>query len=93
MKYITKRDKFRRNKFSKMEITRLMARSVLRSGMTSLRVKEQVKGNKWISVKFKNRCNLTGRGRSINSYFGLSRIKLLEMARNGELYGMRKGSW
>ena len=39
-------------------------------------------------VRLKNRCMLTGRPRSVSRYFGLSRIKIREMALQGKLPGV-----
>ncbi|MEK9176778.1 MAG: 30S ribosomal protein S14 [Patescibacteria group bacterium] len=44
-------------------------------------------------VRFKNRCNITGRSRGYMRYFGLSRQQFREMARRGELPGVKKSSW
>ena len=44
-------------------------------------------------VRIKNRCNLTGRSRAYMRQFGLSRIQFREMARRGELPGVKKASW
>ncbi len=44
-------------------------------------------------VRIKNRCAVTGRSRGYMRYFGLSRIQFREMARRGELPGVKKSSW
>ena len=44
-------------------------------------------------VRYRNRCNLTGRPRSYIRYFGLSRIKFRDLALEGKLPGVRKASW
>jgi len=41
----------------------------------------------------RNRCMVTGRPRGVFSKFGLSRMKLREMAMRGEIPGMTKASW
>lgn len=41
----------------------------------------------------KNRCELCGRSRSYMRKFGLCRICFRELARKGELPGVRKASW
>ncbi|TAJ14296.1 30S ribosomal protein S14 [Patescibacteria group bacterium] len=43
--------------------------------------------------RIKNRCALTGRSRGYMRYFGLSRIQFREMARRGEIPGVKKSSW
>lgn len=45
------------------------------------------------SVRFRNRCQLTGRPRGIYSKFGLGRNKLREIAMSGKIPGIIKASW
>ena len=44
-------------------------------------------------VRIKNRCNITGHAKSYMRPFGLSRQQFREMARRGELPGVKKASW
>ena len=44
-------------------------------------------------VRVRNRCELTGRARSVYRKFGLSRIKLRELSMAGLLPGVVKSSW
>lgn len=44
-------------------------------------------------VRYKNRCAVTGRSRGYMRQFGLSRIEFREMARRGEIPGVKKASW
>jgi len=44
-------------------------------------------------VRMRNRCRLTGRPRGYSRFFGISRIKLREMALDGKIPGMTKASW
>ena len=44
-------------------------------------------------VRIRNRCALTGRSRGVYRKFGLSRIKLRELASAGQLPGVVKSSW
>ncbi len=44
-------------------------------------------------VRVRNRCELTGRTRSVYRKFGLSRIKLRELTMSGALPGVVKSSW
>lgn len=44
-------------------------------------------------VRLRNRCSLTGRARGYRRKFGISRIMLREMARAGQIPGVRKSSW
>lgn len=44
-------------------------------------------------VRLKNRCRLTGRPRGYVRFFGISRVKLRELALNGKIPGLKKASW
>ena len=44
-------------------------------------------------VRVRNRCEITGRSRGVYRKFGLSRIKLRELAMDGVLPGVIKASW
>lgn len=44
-------------------------------------------------VRVRNRCRLTGRPRGYSRVFGISRIKLRELALEGKIPGMTKSSW
>lgn len=44
-------------------------------------------------VRLNNRCMLTGRPRAVSRYFGISRIKMRELALQGKLPGVSKASW
>ena len=44
-------------------------------------------------IRYRNRCKLTGRPRANYRYFGLSRIAFRELASNGLIPGVTKGSW
>lgn len=45
------------------------------------------------SVRYKNRCSLTGRPRSYYRKFGISRIMLRQLASWGLIPGLKKSSW
>ena len=45
------------------------------------------------SIRYRNRCKLTGRARGNYRKFGLSRIKVRELSMSGDLPGMIKSSW
>ena len=45
------------------------------------------------NIRVRNRCELTGRSRSVYRKFGLSRIKLRELTMSGALPGVVKSSW
>lgn len=44
-------------------------------------------------VRLQRRCRITGRPHAVYRKFGLSRIKLRELAMRGEVPGVRKASW
>ena len=45
------------------------------------------------SIRYRNRCEITGRPRGNYRKFGLSRIKLRELSMSGDLPGVVKSSW
>ena len=45
------------------------------------------------SIRYRNRCKLTGRARGVYRKFGLSRIKIRELSMSGNLPGVVKSSW
>lgn len=45
------------------------------------------------SVRLRNRCSQTGRGRGYLGFFGVSRIVFRELASAGILPGVKKSSW
>lgn len=45
------------------------------------------------SVRYRNRCKLSGRSRGYMRQFGISRIDFREMASNGIIPGIKKASW
>ncbi|MCU7938396.1 MAG: 30S ribosomal protein S14 [gamma proteobacterium symbiont of Bathyaustriella thionipta] len=44
-------------------------------------------------VRLRNRCRITGRPHGFFRKFGMSRNKLREHTMNGDVPGLRKGSW
>ena len=45
------------------------------------------------SSRQRNRCAITGRSRGVYRKFGLSRVKIREVASRGEIPGLTKASW
>ena len=45
------------------------------------------------SIRYRNRCKLTGRTRGVYRKFKLSRIKIRELSMSGDLPGVVKSSW
>lgn len=44
-------------------------------------------------VRYRNRCELTGRPRGVYSKFNLCRIKIRDLAGEGQIPGLVKASW
>jgi small subunit ribosomal protein S14 len=44
-------------------------------------------------VRYRNRCEITGRPRAYHGYFGISRIMLRKLASQGRIPGLKKSSW
>lgn len=44
-------------------------------------------------IRYRNRCNLTGRPRGYLRHFRMSRIMLRELAHEGKIPGVTKSSW
>ena len=61
--------------------------------MASKRVFARMKHKPKFSTRHRNRCQITGRARGVYRKFGVSRIVLRELARQGLIPGMRKASW
>ncbi|HEY2274645.1 MAG TPA: 30S ribosomal protein S14 [Steroidobacteraceae bacterium] len=45
------------------------------------------------AARQRNRCAITGRSRGVYRKFGLSRVKIREVAARGEIPGLAKASW
>jgi small subunit ribosomal protein S14 len=45
------------------------------------------------AARQRNRCAITGRSRGVYRKFGLSRVKIREVAMRGEIPGLSKASW
>lgn len=45
------------------------------------------------SVRYRNRCQLCGRGRGFIRFFGLCRLCFREAVVRGEIPGVKKASW
>ena len=43
--------------------------------------------------RVRNRCAITGRPRGVYRKFGISRVKIREVANRGEIPGLSKASW
>lgn len=78
---------------------RLQLKEIIRNPASSYEEKEaaQLKLQKLprtaLPVRYRNRCQLTGRARGVYRKFNLSRIKFRELAHQGLLPGVSKASW
>lgn len=77
----------------KKEVKRILLTSILRSKLIARVTKEQVRKGLKGNMRVSTICTVTGRSRSVYKFLGLSRMKILEMGRNGELAGFRRGLW
>lgn len=99
MKARTERDLKRRRLVAKYEKKRLALKQILKDKTISAELRKQTQEaleklpRNSSPVRLHNRCIVTGRPRAVSRFFGLSRIKLREMALQGRLPGVSKASW
>jgi small subunit ribosomal protein S14 len=99
MKKLVERDKKRRKLVTCYEKKRLVLKSIIAN--TSFKLSTRWKAGLELSelpknsspTRVINRCLLTGRSRSIDRDFKLSRICLRELAGSGSIPGLKKSSW
>ena len=78
---------------------RAQLKETIRSPRTSPEAREaaQIKLQKMprdaSSSRLRNRCAITGRPRGVYRKFGISRVKIREVANRGEIPGLAKASW
>jgi small subunit ribosomal protein S14 len=93
------KDKNRRNKVFKYELKRIEYKSIIHdlSIPKKLRYSYVQKLNNLpknsSNIRVRNRCILTGRGRSVFRFCKLSRIVIRQLAAQGLLTGLKKASW
>ncbi len=93
------RDKHRRNIVSKLELQRIQYKYIIRDFSIPKEIKNFYidKLNRLprdsSSIRTRNRCILTGRGRAVFRFCKLSRIALRELVGKGQLPGIKKSSW
>ena len=81
-------------------------RAELTKVLKSTDASEEIQSQKWDAmmqlqklpansskIRKHNRCGLTGRPRGYMRQFGISRVTFREMALEGKIPGVRKGSW
>lgn len=94
-------ERWKRNqaKVKRYQEYRLKLKEIVRSPKSTPEEKDaaQLKLQKMprtaLPVRYKNRCQLTGRSRGVYKKFNLSRIKFRELAHQGLLPGVSKASW
>lgn len=93
------RDLKKRRLFSQYEISRLELQSLIANLNLPNELRTQFIGElnrlprNSSRVRFKNRCILTGRGRSVYRFCKLSRLEFRRLAAQGNLLGITKSSW
>ena len=98
--------KARERKRERMVARDASKRAALTSVLKSSSTEDSVQDAKWDAmmalqklpansskIRVHNRCGLTGRPRGYMRQFGISRVTFREMALEGKIPGVRKGSW
>lgn len=93
------RDKKRRELIKKYEIKRILYKSLIKNFCVPKEIKyiymdrlNKLPRNS-SKIRSRNRCILTGRGRSVFRFCKLSRIVLRNLASQGKITGIKKSSW
>jgi small subunit ribosomal protein S14 len=94
------RDKLRRDAVAAFEVDRALYKAIVSDQSLPYGARQQVQRlfetelpRDSAAVRVRSRCALTGRGRSVFSFFRLSRIMFRTFAKNGMLPGVKKASW
>jgi small subunit ribosomal protein S14 len=99
MKHLTIKERLLRQTFKEVETQYIALKAIIHNQTLSpfIRFEASLLLTKILEKKsrfsFKNRCFLTGRGRSYFRFFNLSRIKTRNLARNNDLPFIKKSSW
>lgn len=99
MKAQIERDLKRRRLTAKYEKKRMVLKKILKDKTISAEFRRQAQDaleklpRDSSPVRLHNRCIITGRPRAVYRFFGLSRIKMRELALAGKLPGVSKASW
>jgi small subunit ribosomal protein S14 len=99
MRFLKKREIKHRNNFYRIETEYRSLKSILKNQSiplkfrweASLRLSKLMKNKSFVFLN--NRCFLTGRGKSVQRFFSLSRIQIREHALNNRLPYIKKASW
>jgi small subunit ribosomal protein S14 len=93
------REKRRAKIVKKYAAKRAQLKELIRSPKTSpddraaAQAKLQAQPRDASQSRHRNRCAITGRSRGVYRKFGLSRVKIREVANRGEIPGLSKASW
>jgi small subunit ribosomal protein S14 len=96
---MVEREKRRARIVKKYAATRAQLKELIRSPRTShderaaAQVKLQSLPRDASPSRQRKRCAITGRSRGVYRKFGLSRVKIREVANRGEIPGLAKASW
>jgi small subunit ribosomal protein S14 len=93
------RERHRAKVVKKYAVRRAELKELIRSPKTShedrqaAQAKLQAMPRDASATRHRNRCAITGRSRGVYRKFGLSRVKIREVANRGEIPGLAKASW
>jgi small subunit ribosomal protein S14 len=96
---MVEREKHRAKVVKKYAARRAELKELIRSPKTShedrqaAQAKLQALPRDASPTRHRNRCAITGRSRGVYRKFGLSRVKIREVANRGEIPGLTKASW
>ena len=96
---MVEREKRRAKIAKKYAAKRAQLKELIRSPKTSAderaaaQAKLQAQPRDASASRHRNRCAITGRSRGVYRKFGLSRVKIREVANRGEIPGLAKASW
>lgn len=93
------KDHKKRTLYGKYELQRLQLTALIRDSKVPNHIKSECQKDinrlprNSSLIRVRNRCVLTGRGRSVYRFCRLSRIKVRELASQGWIQGVQKSSW
>jgi small subunit ribosomal protein S14 len=96
---MVEREKRRAGIVKKYAVRRAKLKELIRSPKTSPEARQaaqatlQAMPRDASKSRQRNRCAITGRSRGVYRKFGLSRVKIREVASRGEIPGLAKASW
>ena len=96
---MVEREKRRAGIVKKYAVKRAKLKELIRSPNSSpeqrlaAQVQLQTQPRDASASRQRNRCAITGRSRGVSRKFGLSRVKIREVASRGEIPGLAKASW